>query len=130
MITPGIARRFTAALHLLWFALYVGVPQLVHPCPEHMAAGVEVEAPEQTGPSGGHAHHGKPSPSQDARGEECCCPGPQCGVAAMVAGTDRAVSPGVVRPGKAAPHFARLGASRGRIPHALPLATAPPSPSA
>ncbi len=129
MLTRVSARRFTAALHLVWFALYVGAPQLVHPCPEHAAPGLAAETVAKA-PSGGHAHHGDPSPASDAKGDDCCCPGPQCGVAAMVASSDRAVSPGVISPCEGVPRFERARGPRSRTAHVLPFATAPPSRSA
>lgn len=129
MFTWGFARRLTAALHLVWFALYVGAPQLVHPCPEHTAPG-HVAAAAAQAPSGGHAHHGDPSPASDAKGDDCCCPGPQCAVAAMVASSDRATSPGALGASEGVPRFEPAGAPRSRIAHVLPFATAPPSRSA
>ena len=84
----SLTRPLTALLLGLWFALYLGAPQLVHPCPEHAAVNELTPAP-------GHAHHGAGSRPSGASardseksapahsGDGCCCPGPQCGAGAM-----------------------------------------------
>lgn len=85
-------RRLTALMLGLWFALYLGAPQLVHPCPEHAAASAGGAAAGHAHPGAQHAHDGavpggsardgeKSAPSHSGAG--CCCPGPQCGAGAM-----------------------------------------------
>ncbi|MGQ0640569.1 MAG: hypothetical protein ACT4P6_07335 [Gemmatimonadaceae bacterium] len=122
------ARRLTGALFALWFALYLGAPQLVHPCPAHAAA-ASAAADEHATHHGGH---GAPADqtSNDQPNRECCCPGPQCGASALVAVAptlDSRARPQVVD--KWTPRDDTLS-PRPRAAHLLPLSTAPPAPVA
>ncbi len=119
---------------MLWFALYVGAPQLVHPCPEHNAASVvAVTAAESAQEvAGHHAHH---APAETQGGDQnsdgnCCCPGPHCGTMAMDPGSARAAAFSLPVALDLAPAGTTALAPASRVAHVLPFATAPPSQSA
>lgn len=148
-------RRLSSLMVALWFALYVGAPQLLHPCPQHavhgawnVAAGAEQATaqhasalPEAAAHAAHHASGPTQSPSsalqsdgdshsQHSSGPEgehdCCCPGPQCGSAAVVVAVDTpSVSVTIVDAAVsvAAPP---LVPAASRVAHTLPYATAPP----
>ncbi len=119
------ARRFTGTLFSLWFALYVGAPQLVHPCPAHSAV-----APSQATQVDHAAHHGDHSAPQqrgEDRDDSCCCPGPQCGASALVATATPAVPGAVARPTRESTARNDTLTPRVRAAHVLPCSTAPPA---
>lgn len=147
--------RLSSLMVALWFALYVGAPQLLHPCPQHAVQGVGSEAKPGhhavARPAGEHsvtahdaAHqssaatatpgdaghsHGDPQSGQSdapAGEHDCCCPGPQCGSAAIVVALQTPwISVSIVDADVAidAPPFAP---ATTRVAHTLPYATAPP----
>lgn len=118
-------------------ALYVGAPQLVHPCPEHSAvaaaasgshpATITVEGEHGTG----HAHHGTQladGPEQgDASSTGCCCPGPHCGSSAALATDSAAWRVAITIRLQCSTPGARTAVAPRRVAHALPFATAPPA---
>jgi hypothetical protein len=117
-------RRVTASLFAFWFALYIGVPELVHPCPTHSAVAEQVGAGGHAhGAVAGHGSHGTPEPTEHTG--ECCCPDPQCGAQAVVpaAAVQLSESPRGVRSMQPSP---TSGVQRPRIERLLPFATAPP----
>ncbi len=99
--TARMIRRLSSLAVALWFALYVGAPQLLHPCPQHAVPGAwghgramaahhvgASAAASATMPMGGtessaaHDHGATPSSgdtSAPTGKHNCCCPGPQCG---------------------------------------------------
>jgi len=130
-------RRPIAAWFTLWMALYVGAPQLVHPCPEHSAVAAVASASHSAtttaeGEHGaGHGHHGAQLAHGPAQGDGsstgCCCPGPQCGSSAALATVSPAWRVAItIRPQRSTPGGRTVVAPR-RVAHALPFATAPPA---
>jgi hypothetical protein len=120
-------RRLTGVLFALWFAFYLGAPQAVHPCPEHSAATTAV-ADEHVGHHGSHTGAGQQGGDQQTG--DCCCPGPQCAVTALVADAAASASPPVDAVVRAAAPAADVLGSRERPAYSLHLATAPPAPLA
>lgn len=121
-------------MYMLWFALYVGAPQLVHPCPEHNAASAAVAAVSESDEAAAahHAHHSPaqtPDSDQNSDGD-CCCPGPHCGTIAMDLGNTRPVAFPAPLAMDLAPSGTSTLAPANRVAHALPFATAPPAQSA
>jgi hypothetical protein len=128
----GYARRVVSAAFTLWFALYLGVPQAIHPCPTHSAkagTGTAVEARHHG--DGDHAQHHAAGHSDQSKGkghtEQCCCPGPQCGASALTVALPRFAPATVVaqRP-VSAPSVEQLTPAE-RPAYALPCSTAPPA---
>jgi hypothetical protein len=122
-------RRLTGSLLSLWLALYLGAPQLVHPCPAHStpAAGAAESAHASH-----HADHSA-SADQDSKDEqrrECCCPGPQCGAGSLVAGDAAAASYAALVASHAVVSPDATVSPAVRPAHLLPPATAPPAPIA
>ena len=124
-----VTRRLSAALFALWFALYMGAPGLVHPCPEHSAPGASVAVGE-----GAHGDHGSTSLADAGQssdtpsdGHGCCCPGPQCGAGAMVLAEAPTIAGAALTP-QVAPDFRAPERAFGARPeHLLPYSTAPPT---
>ena len=123
-----VTRRLSAALYALWFALYLGAPGLVHPCPEHTAPTASANVHDGHGSHTGVALQGsrdRSDPSNEAG--DCCCPGPRCGAGAMDLPYAPTIAILVVR-AQAAPAFVvPERAFTARPPHFLPYSTAPPA---
>lgn len=143
-----LLRRPIAALLALWMALYLGAPQLVHPCPAHSALRASHAASASSAARHGGHHQAAPSGARgesgahdlvsapgdhgehhrgDRAGDSCCCPGPQCGSgSALLEGALAWHFAGVIRATDARA-FGPRTPGRPRAAHSLPFATAPPA---
>ena len=134
-------RRLSSFMVALWFALYVGAPQLLHPCPQHAVpesmgaamrhhAAMGVAGERANAPAAAtHAYDAQrsrapPAPAQDHR---CCCPGPQCGSAVVVVAPTATWIDVTLVATTVAPVAPRVAPPPTRFAHTLPYATAPPT---
>ncbi|HEV8366095.1 MAG TPA: hypothetical protein VGQ52_21445 [Gemmatimonadaceae bacterium] len=128
----GSARRVVAAMFTLWFALYLGVPQAIHPCPTHSAkAGIRTAAAAQHHRAGDRTQHHAAGHSEQSKGkghaEQCCCPGPQCGAGALTVALPRFAPASVVAQRAVTAPSAQQLTPVERPAYALPCSTAPPA---
>lgn len=86
-------RRLSSLMVALWFALYVGAPQLLHPCPQHAVQG-SWGAPMPSG------HHAKASPPAaqhampDMKDPKATMPLPSVGAQTVMVRSGHLVIPG------------------------------------
>ncbi len=133
-------RRLSSLMVALWFALYVGAPQLLHPCPQHAVQGVwgaSTSMANDAASSASSAHHatsaahshGAPhsgDSSTPAGEHDCCCPGPQCGSSAVVVAVDTSWIRVSIVDASVTIAAPPLVPASSRVAYTLPYATAPP----
>ncbi len=134
-----MTRRLLSLLLVAWFALLVGEPEWLSPCPAHGAGVGAATAPANgAGDHDTHAAHGgrgsADAPAQHdgghGEGHGCSCPGMSCGAAGLAMPSARlaAATPALIAAGGAA-----LVDAAEYVPvaveHLLPYSTAPPAGS-